>query len=87
MTPFDHYLPFNKYMLDIKNKDVQLYLDQIFSWLITECGFKLLKLDFLYANHFVPSRLNKEADEDLRLFLLRIKRNIRKFIYWDVDPH
>lgn len=74
MTPFDRYLPFQKYMLDIKNKNVQAYLDRIFTWLVKDCGFELIKLDFLYANHFVPNRTNEEADILLRQFLYRIKK-------------
>lgn len=74
MTPFDTYLPFNKYMLDIQNKHVCAYIDQILSWLINECGFDLIKLDFLYANHFAPDRTNEEADRNLRQFLLKTKK-------------
>lgn len=78
MTTFDKFLPFHKYMLDIKNKNVQAYLDRIFTWLITDCGFELIKLDFLYANHFMPDRTNEEADTLLRQFLYRIKKKYPK---------
>ena len=78
MTSFDHYLPFNKYMLDIKNKQVQIYLAQVIQWLIVDCGFELIKLDFLYANHFVPDRTDEEADRLLRQFLLLIKKKYPK---------
>lgn len=74
MTQFDRYLPFQKYMLDIQNKKVQKYLDQVLSFLLRDCGFELIKLDFLYANHFAPNRTTKDADMDLNAFLLRIKK-------------
>ncbi len=78
MTPLDHYLPFNKYMLDIKNPHVLSYLNRVFKWLIKDCGFELLKLDFLYAHHFSHWRTNDEANSDLRQFLLRLKQKYPK---------
>ena len=78
MTSWDKFLPFNKYMLDVKNKYVQTYLEQVIAWLIVDCGFELIKLDFLYANHFVPDRTDEEADLLLRQFLLRIKKKYPK---------
>lgn len=78
MTRVDKYLPFRKYLFDITNKEVQKYVDQVLSWLIIECGFEMIKLDFLYANHFAPDRTNEKADHHLRQFLLRIKKKYPK---------
>lgn len=42
------------YALDIYNEDVRDYLREVFSTIINDWGFRLLKLDFLYAACICP---------------------------------
>lgn len=46
------------YALDIYNNDVRKYLKNVFDTIVNEWGYKLLKLDFLYAACIIP-RENK----------------------------
>lgn len=46
------------YILDIYNEDVRNYLRNVFDTIVNNWGFRLMKLDFLYAECIVP-RLNK----------------------------
>ena len=50
------------YGLDIYNEDFREYLKEVFRTVIEEWGYKLLKLDFLYACSIVP-RKNKTRAE------------------------
>lgn len=78
LTPWDRIFPYKKWILDVKNPKVLKYLEKSIAYLIEECGFELLKLDFLYGLHFDPSLKGEEADKFLRDFLLRIKRKYPK---------
>ena len=44
----------NSYALDIYNEEVRTYLKDVFRTVTEEWGFKLLKLDFLYAACILP---------------------------------
>ncbi|MDP3093178.1 MAG: alpha-galactosidase [bacterium] len=48
-TPF-----FERFILDIRNPEAKRYLERVFEVLINDWGFEMLKLDFLYAQHFNP---------------------------------
>jgi alpha-galactosidase len=74
LTPGNSYLPFKRYILDMKNPQVMQYLDDVFAWLVTECGFSLIKLDWLYSIYYTPQISSTESDSMLRSFLLRIKK-------------
>lgn len=78
LSSLDRHLPINKYVLDINNTHVLSYLDRVFTWLINDCGFELIKLDFLYAHHFSHLRTNDQANRDLRHFLMRLKQEYPK---------
>src|SRR5205823_4521477 len=54
--------------------EVRRYLDQAIKWLVEDCGFEFLKLDFLYAIYFDKSLPVADADRLLREFLARIRR-------------
>lgn len=72
-TTFDGYFPYKRFILDVTNNEVIDYLDQILDFLLGECAFKLIKLDFLYGIYFSPKLSVYQADEFLRSFLLKIK--------------
>ena len=44
------------YGLDIYNEEFRAYLKQVFDTVVREWGYKLLKLDFLYAACLIPRR-------------------------------
>ena len=73
ITPWNLPLKFKRWILDIKNPEVQEYLFKSIEYLVHECGFELLKLDFLYGIYFDPNFEAKEADEYLQRFLIKIK--------------
>ena len=75
LTPFDKYLPYRKYILDIKNSKVLSYIDHSIKYLVNTCGFELIKLDFLYGIYFNPNITSTEADNFLNNFLDKIKKN------------
>jgi alpha-galactosidase len=78
LTPFDHLFKYKKYLLDLENKAVRRHLDRVFAWLIDDCGFELLKLDYLCAGHFEPGVSTDIADDRLRNFLAGIKKKYPK---------
>ena len=43
------------YALDIYNEEVREYLREVFTCYLNECGFDLVKLDFLYAACIIPA--------------------------------
>ena len=73
LTHWNLPVKFQRWILDVRNPEVQEYLSKSISYLIKDCGFELLKLDFLYANHFNPYMTGKEADDFLHNFLSEIK--------------
>lgn len=74
-SPWDRFFSHKKWLLDIRHHQVRQYLDATLKYLIRDCGFDLLKLDFLYALHFNPHLKNVEADLFLRKYLAKIKKN------------
>lgn len=72
-TSFDRFFSHRRWILDVKNTQVKKYLDDSIKFLIDTCGFDLLKLDFLYGVHFIPSLSASEADKFLRSYLKKIK--------------
>lgn len=73
-SPLDKYFPYKRYIIDVRNKEAVDYVEKSIKWLVRECGFELLKLDFLYGIYFNPDVANDELDEFLRGFLLKIKK-------------
>lgn len=74
LTPWDRFLFYRKWILDIKKKQVRDYIDKVLERLVEVCKYDLLKLDFLYGIYFDPDLSRKDADEFLRSFLKKIKR-------------
>jgi alpha-galactosidase len=74
LLPGNNYLPFKRYILDIKNPKVLQYIDNTLSWLLEECKFSLIKLDWLYSIYYTPHTSIIESDMFLRSFLLTIKK-------------
>lgn len=71
---WDRFFSLRKWLLDIKKPEVRKYLDDSLKYLVEDCGFDLLKLDFLYALHFNPHLNDGEADLFLRRYLAKIKK-------------
>lgn len=78
LTHFDRFSPFGKYILDVRKKEVVQYLEKIIDWLLKDCGFQVIKLDFLYGIYFSPYLSMKEADTFLHSFLARIQKKYPK---------
>lgn len=74
LTPFDKYLPYKKYVLDITKPEVVTYINEILSFLLKDCGFELIKLDYLYGLYANANLSTHKADELLRSFLLKIRQ-------------
>lgn len=73
ITPFDRLFSYKRYILDVKNNEVCDYLDQVLDYLLVDCAFKAIKLDFLYGIYFSPELSVYEADQFLKSFLLKIR--------------
>jgi alpha-galactosidase len=73
-APFDRYFPYRKYILDITQPAVVEYLEGVLNFLLVECGFQLIKLDFLYGMYNNPKLTTSESDKLLRAFLLNIRQ-------------
>ena len=73
LTPWDRYFPHKKWILNVKNPQVIKYLDNSIKYLVKDCNFELLKLDFLYAIFFDPNLSGIEANTFLRNYLNKIK--------------
>ncbi|MBI2357229.1 alpha-galactosidase [Candidatus Dojkabacteria bacterium] len=73
VTPFDRYLPYRKYLLDVRKEEVREYLKSVMDRLLGEYGYNLIKLDFLYSIYFIPGISSKNADIYLRELLQYIK--------------
>lgn len=71
---WDRFFSLRKWLLDIRKPEVRKYLNDTLKYLVKDCGFGLLKLDFLYALHFDPRLRNGEADPFLRRYLAKIKK-------------
>jgi len=75
LIPIDNLLPRKNWVLNLGLKDVQDYLVNVIDTLINDWGYQLLKLDFLYAQHFNPDFSDAEfPDKLLADFLKRIKK-------------
>lgn len=73
ISRFDRLLPRTRWVLDLNLPEVNIYLMDNIDQLV-ESGFKLLKLDFLYAQHFNPRfTTSKIPDRLLRTFLATIR--------------
>ena len=71
---WDKFFSLKKWLLDIRKQEVRKYVNDSLKYLIDDCGFNLLKLDFLYALHFNPHLKAGEADLFLRKYLTKIKK-------------
>lgn len=74
LTPWDRFFGHKKWLLDTQNPNVLIYLQKTLKYLVEDCGFELIKLDFLYANHFNPNLSTKTADTFLRSYLAKIQK-------------
>src|SRR3989344_56316 len=73
ISPFDNLFLRKRWVLNLQIKKVNEYLFNIFDVIISDWGFELIKLDFLYAQHFNPFYSNsKIPDNLLSEFLLLI---------------
>ena len=74
VTPLlDRLWKYKRYILDIKQQGVREYLYESIHTLIETYGFKLLKLDFLYAPYFDRNLDTKEAGYLIHHFLEELK--------------
>jgi alpha-galactosidase len=74
-TPLDSHMPYKRYILDINNEQAMRYVADILEYLVDECGFELLKLDFLYGIYFSPNHTDLQLDAFLKDFLTTIKES------------
>ena len=74
LTPFDAYLPYRKYVLDVTQAAVTDYIEDVLRYLLDDCGFRLIKLDFLYGLYNNPALTTHDSDRFLRAFLQKIKQ-------------
>ncbi|KKW10239.1 MAG: Glycosyl hydrolases 31 family protein [Microgenomates group bacterium GW2011_GWC1_49_7] len=74
ITPFDRFLPYRKWIVDFTNPEAQSHISRVIDTLVADWGYRLLKLDFLYAQHFNPKFTTSVVpDRLLRTFLKTIK--------------
>ena len=65
-----------RWILDIRKQEARTYIERVLRVIIKEWGFELLKLDYLYAQHFNPIFENQETpDRLLSDFLEKIKND------------
>lgn len=75
ITPWDRFLPYHRWILDLQNSQVQRYLKNAITRMVEEWQISYLKLDFLYAQHFNPRFTDAQVpDTLLRTFLSWIKK-------------
>lgn len=75
ITPIDYLLPYRRYVLDLTKPEVRVYVQNVIDTIISAWGFRFLKLDFLYAQHFNPRfRSPVKPDALLHTFLKTIKK-------------
>lgn len=77
-TPIDKLLNINKFILDTNKTEVSEYLKNVIDYLLGDCGFELIKLDFLYGIYFDPNLDIESSDKNLRALLTYIKRTYPK---------
>ena len=73
--PIIDQLFYKKYVLDLRQKDVQQYLRNCADQMINDWSVSLLKMDFLYAPYFDPNYQSVEEVEILAGQLLEYIRN------------
>ena len=73
LTSFDRFFPYKKYILDIKNVEVQNYINESIVRLVEEVGVDMLKFDFMYAIYHDPKLSIDEADKFIHEFYLKVK--------------
>ena len=71
-TPFDDFY-FKRYLLDIRKPEVKKYIFESIDFLIENCKYDLLKLDFLYSVYFIPDINPNEAGGFIRNIFKYIK--------------
>lgn len=72
-TNFDRYFFASKYILDFRKKKAREYLESSLTYLLDECKYDLIKLDFLYAVYMIPNISPKYAGKFLNDFLKMVK--------------
>ncbi|MBI3955182.1 alpha-galactosidase [Candidatus Gottesmanbacteria bacterium] len=75
LTSWDKFMPYGKYLLNIKKKQVFSYLYHCLDRLLNKYKFQLIKLDFLYGIYFDPGLGNTEADFFLHNFFVYLRKN------------
>lgn len=70
--PFSQYF-IQRHILDVRKPSVMNYIFKCLDFLIKECDFKLLKLDFLFSIYFIPGMSTREAGWRLNNFLREVK--------------
>ena len=69
VSPLDVLIYPKRHVLDLQNPKVTKYLNSVVDYL-SDCGFELFKLDFLYAGHFNPEFKTSAVPDNLLQTLL-----------------
>ncbi len=72
-VPFGQFF-YPRYILDVRIPEVIDYIFQCLDYLLVECKFELLKMDFLYSIYFIPGISTKEAGHVLNSFFREVRR-------------
>ncbi|KKS07196.1 MAG: Glycosyl transferase group 1 [Parcubacteria group bacterium GW2011_GWB1_41_4] len=71
---FSVFIPeIGRYLLDFKKPEVWSFIFKSIDHLVSDLGFKLLKLDFLFSPYFYPGISPKEASEAVQKLLKYVK--------------
>lgn len=70
--PLDR-LVIKRYIMDVRKPEVMKYIFECLDYLLFECGFELLKLDYLYSIYFIPGMSSREAGSILRNFFIEVR--------------
>ena len=67
-----------RYLADIKKIEVWNYIFKSVDYLLSDLGFELIKLDFLFSPYFYPGINSREASKAVRKLLTYIKEKYPK---------
>jgi alpha-galactosidase len=73
--------PIKRWILDIQKQEARAYVEKVLKVVIEEWGFELLKLDFLYAQHFNPEYDSSQMPDSLLGEFLDSIKNMYPQIY------
>nr|OGC90898.1 MAG: hypothetical protein A2V48_01970 [Candidatus Amesbacteria bacterium RBG_19FT_COMBO_48_16] len=71
VSPLDTFIRHKRRVLDLENPQVAKYLKSVLDF-FTDCGFKLLKSDYLYAFYFNPKFKSSQIPDSLLHQLLAV---------------